>query len=75
MPLFQCSQCQCVENTACCNFWPRKLGKLPLLCSECDPEIAKWHGRFPKRTVEASGYILNHATGYLEPPGGWNNPQ
>ena len=22
------------------------------MCSECDPEIGEWHGKFPKQTVE-----------------------
>ncbi len=24
----------------------------PLLCSECDPEIGKWHGCFPKESAD-----------------------
>lgn len=52
MPLFECSQCHTVENTACCNYWVRvHLEKEPPLCSECDPDIGKWHGLFPRATV------------------------
>lgn len=48
MPIFLCDDCGCVENTACCFFWHyTKTGKK--LCSECDPKIGKWHGRFEKR--------------------------
>lgn len=62
MPLFKCSKCGCVENTALSNFWSRGMnfetGKLivpkpPALCSECDPAIGKWHGEFPKRPWDA----------------------
>jgi len=48
MPIFVCSKCHCLENTACCEFWCRDREKNPPLCSECDPEIGKWHGSFPK---------------------------
>lgn len=47
MSLFVCDQCNCIENTACCGYWWRGDGKK--LCSECDPQFKKWHGRFPKR--------------------------
>ena len=46
MPVFICENCGCIENTAVSNYWSRGSG--PALCSECDPEIGKWHGRFPK---------------------------
>jgi len=47
MPLFRCTKCGCVENTACCDYWYQTihLGN-PALCSEC--ETGKWHGRFAK---------------------------
>jgi hypothetical protein len=47
MPCFRCSKCGCVENTAVSNFWTKDQGS-PALCSECDPKIGKWHGRFSK---------------------------
>jgi hypothetical protein len=46
MSLFQCEQCGCVENTACCDYHWRKSEGKTALCSVCDPEIAKWHDRF-----------------------------
>ena len=46
MPLFVCSKCQAVENTALCGYWWR--GKTPPLCTECDPQFGKHHNRFPK---------------------------
>lgn len=55
MPLFMCSKCKCIENTALSRFWFRgQFGNpdTPPLCSECDPAISTWHGRFPKRSAE-----------------------
>ena len=63
MPLFKCEECGCVENTALCWYWPRQAKKQSLLCSECDPDIGKWHGMFEKRT--ADGYATNQY-GFLE---------
>lgn len=52
MPLFECSKCGTVDNTALTNFWwDVKQEKKPALCSECDPAIGKWHGKFRKSTV------------------------
>lgn len=49
MPIFQCSKCGCIENTALCHYW---INRKDPICSECDPEIGKWHGRFQKRSAE-----------------------
>jgi hypothetical protein len=61
MSLFVCSDCNTVDNTAVTNYAVRRLHKLPPLCSECDPDIGKWHGLFEKRgyTVEDYGVVLN----------------
>lgn len=48
MPLYECERCHCVENTALTNFWESLAEGKPRLCSECDPEIGRWHGSFPK---------------------------
>ena len=65
MSAFRCDKCGCVENTATSNFWSRRhpcdddgntLPSLPALCSECDPEIGKWHGHFGK--MSAKGFFL-----------------
>ena len=56
MPIFECSKCHAVDNTALTNFWWNTLQEnKPALCSECDPDIAKWHGQFPK--TSASDYL------------------
>lgn len=54
MSLFACTGCGCVENTALCGYWFK--GDKPALCSECDPDIGKWHGVFPKVDAVAEGY-------------------
>jgi hypothetical protein len=46
-----------MENTALSNYWVRKVvngKKTPPLCTECDPEIGKWHGSFSKRPATGS---------------------
>lgn len=52
MSLYRCEQCGCVENTALANYWIRhdREDKRPL-CSECDPDIGQWHGKFEKRSA------------------------
>lgn len=46
MPLFKCSKCGCVENTALAGAWSQWLAKEPVLCSEC--KTGKWHDEFGK---------------------------
>lgn len=53
MALFRCSQCGCVENTACCNYWVDvHYMDRPPLCSACDPALGRWHGRFARTSAE-----------------------
>lgn len=52
MPLFRRSKCGCIENTATSNYWSNEWSETPQLCLECDPEIGRWHDRFPKEKVE-----------------------
>jgi hypothetical protein len=64
MPIFRCSQCNCAENTAVSRHATRAKGS-PALCSECDPKIGKWHGRFPKMSADQfvedkNGYLISH---------------
>ena len=69
MPLFECSKCHAVENTATTQkFWWNRANDLPVLCSECGD--GKWHGIFPKKPVSETSYVTN-SQGFLEPPGGW----
>lgn len=46
MGCFRCLKCGCIENTAVSNYWSGSH-----LCSECDPQIGKWHGRFEKKSA------------------------
>jgi len=48
MPLFKCSQCGSMDNTALTNWAVRRADKKPALCSACDPEIGRWHDQFPR---------------------------
>jgi hypothetical protein len=56
MSIFMCTECGCVENTACSNYWSRNLNDdkedSKPLCSECDPLIGKWHGKFEKHQAD-----------------------
>lgn len=63
MPLFKCEKCLCVENTAVSGYWMRHTPDDPILCSECDPKIGKWHGRFEK--IQAAGAYVVGKLGYL----------
>lgn len=46
--LFRCDKCGCVEESELVGGLSARPDD-PLLCSECDPEIQKWHGLFPKQ--------------------------
>jgi hypothetical protein len=49
MPLFECSKCHVVDNTALGNFWYIVMAEgKPALCAQCDPEIGAWHGKFDR---------------------------
>ena len=50
MPLFRCTRCGCIENTACGAYWNNKRKQIPELCSECD--TGTWHGEFEKKSAE-----------------------
>ena len=64
MPLFPCSKCNCVEDTALCHYWSARLRQTSAVCSACDPAIGKWHGEFPKQSAQGwigdrSGFLLD----------------
>ena len=53
MSSFKCSDCGCKESTGASNGQLHIIQKRDkLLCSECDPDIGKWHNRFPKLPFE-----------------------
>jgi len=71
MPLFKCSKCGAVENTALGAYWAQKCRGEPVLCSECD--TGTWHGQFPKESAE--GYVEDEQGHLYRPeevaPGGY----
>jgi len=52
MAFFQCSKCHCSEDTVLSRYWSARVQQIPILCSACDPKIAKWHGEFPQESAE-----------------------
>lgn len=66
MSLFQCRECGCRENTACCLFWTSQFANGGRnLCSACDPRINRWHGNFPRMFLP-KGEFKTNAQGNLE---------
>jgi len=73
MPIFKCTKCGCIENTACSHYWSRDK-KVGALCSECDPKLAHWHGMFPKQPAAGlklgnDGFLYSQElidSGYLD---------
>lgn len=62
MPFFRCSECKSIDNTTLAsNSRDRALNGKPLLCSECDPEIKKWHGKFPKEKFDPKKWRISDA--------------
>jgi hypothetical protein len=64
MPLFPCSKCNCVEDTALCHYWSARLRQTSAVCSSCDATIGKWHGEFPKESAQGwvsdrNGFLLD----------------
>ena len=53
MPLFNCTKCGALENTALGAFWRNRRKAIPVLCSECD--TGEWHGEFEKSFDRAPG--------------------
>lgn len=61
MPLFICTECGCVDNTATSGYWwrNRESNGAYTPCSECDPEFGKWHGLFPKEPWDGKRIVKN----------------
>ena len=54
MSQFICRECQVIENTSNCHYWSKPQGT-PCLCSQCDPNINRWHKRFPRNFIYDKG--------------------
>ncbi len=65
MPYFQCSRCQCVEDTSLCRYWSDRFREDPPVCSACDPDIGRWHDQFPRQYPEEGGWILDKRSGFF----------
>ena len=53
--MFECAnkKCKAYENTALSGAMAQKInGIKEPFCSACNPDIGKWHGKFPKLTLE-----------------------
>ncbi len=57
MPLFRCTHCDSVENTALSPYWELKAKGLPVLCSECGR--GQWHDRFPKEKFDPNKWVIS----------------
>lgn len=78
MPIFLCSKCGVIENTALSNYWTRDWDVEatqpvpPPLCSQCDPAIGKWHGAFERQqmpvdhVVGPDGFVYQKTDPYLK---------
>jgi hypothetical protein len=71
MPLFMCSRCGCVDNTATSKFWEQQMTAVELgiehkpLCAECSPQVRRWHGHFPRKLAE--GFVADQR-GFIYTP-------
>lgn len=60
-----------MDNTAVTNYVTRAKGS-PALCSACDQEIAKWHGRFERSPlpkdceIGPDGFVYHKDDAYLK---------
>ena len=55
MPVYRCSKCGVMENTAASGYWSQQ-DRDNALCTQCDPKIGKWHGIFKR--MSAKGMML-----------------
>lgn len=68
MPLYMCSRCKCVDNTATGDYWGQQFdarqsgAAFVPLCAEC--RTGQWHGAFAKRPAEG---MLAEEGGFLWP--------
>lgn len=37
-----------------------------LICSECNPDLRRWHGLFPRQNAEEAGYTQIPGSRYIE---------
>jgi hypothetical protein len=72
MSIYRCTRCDVIENTALGGYWMQQLEahkagtKHEPLCSQCDPSIGEWHGKFPRQGVTPD--YVQDARGFLWKP-------
>lgn len=67
MSLFACEECGIVENTALCGWTPAEDGTgRRLVCSQCNPDMGRWHGIFLRQTPEELGLEQKPGSRYLQ---------
>lgn len=62
-----------MDNTALSGYWARQYddAKASPLCSQCNPDIKKWHGRFERQqkpeghVVGPDGFVYEKNDSYL----------
>ncbi|HLH92043.1 MAG TPA: hypothetical protein VKX28_26725 [Xanthobacteraceae bacterium] len=76
MPLFMCTKCGCVDNTALAEYWNQERDWLAATanavarprfepqCSQC--LTSRWHGQFPRKLAE--GYVSDQRGRYIYTP-------
>lgn len=76
MPLFACTKCDAIDNTAISEYWQQQLEArdkgedFQPKCSEC--YAGTWHGQFPKNFAKVEGYVPDpKMPGFIMPKGGW----
>jgi hypothetical protein len=61
MGLFVCDECEHVENTATSRYWFRdREGDGRALCSSCDPQMKRWHGKFPRVKYDPTYHVVKN---------------
>jgi hypothetical protein len=64
VPIFQCSRCGVLENTALGAYWLNRGQGKAVLCSLCD--TGRWHEAFPRKTPAEANYE-QHPNGFWSP--------
>lgn len=77
MPVFICSKCNMMDNTALSGYWAMQYlsgddEEFKPLCSLCNPDIRRWHGEFergPKpddHVIGPDGFVYHKDDDYLK---------
>lgn len=73
MPLYECTKCGALENTAAGPYWIEQMeahrtgGPFKPTCSLCS--YGKWHGLFEKKNAKEAGFTRVDRQGFLHRAG------